>query len=240
MKNPPLVILSVLVALLAVLSTLDTGQGRGYFRSHKAYSYNPAPNTWSGIGDETPFVVQGDDTGSVAVLTAEAAAEAGNLPALPPTSALSGMPPAILEVSATAELTPVQLPPLDAGMVNVTGDANDELRIENEELRMKDEESEGDVKRKACGYRMALPVAGSEYRIALPYDPSLLPQGFTENDIRTYVYDRQHQRWVAIQRDSVNESELLVYSRFARNPLVETLRATSLRDIPPPIPSVRI
>ncbi len=39
-------------------------------------------------------------------------------------------------------------------------------------------------------------------------------QGFTEDDIQTYVYDRQYHRWIAIQRDSVNEAELLVCSRF--------------------------
>ena len=61
---------------------------------------------------------------------------------------------------------------------------------------------------------MASPAAGSEYRIALPYDPSLLPQGFTEDDIRTYVYDRQYHRWVAIQRDSLDTDALLVCSRF--------------------------
>ena len=39
--------------------------------------------------------------------------------------------------------------------------------------------------------------------LALPYDPSLLPQGFTEEDIQTYYYDRHYQRWVAIERDSM-------------------------------------
>ena len=53
-----------------------------------------------------------------------------------------------------------------------------------------------------------------EFAIAVPYDPALLPQGFTEDDIQTFVYDRQYQRWVVIQRDSVNEAELLVCSRF--------------------------
>ncbi len=63
-----------------------------------------------------------------------------------------------------------------------------------------------------AGYRVN-PRPG-EFAIAVPYDPSLLPQGFTEDDIQTYVYDRQHHRWAAIQRDSVNEAELLVCSRF--------------------------
>ena len=163
MKNSSLIILSVLVVLLAVLSTLDTEQGQDCSRSGRTYSYHPVPNAWSGIGDGTPSVLQADDTGSVAVLTAEAAVEAGNLSALPPASAPSGMPPAILEASAMAELTPVQLPPLDAGMVNVTGVAGEELRMENGEWRTRDEGSGEEAQREACGYRMALPVAGSEY-----------------------------------------------------------------------------
>ena len=98
----------------------------------------------------------------------------------------------MLAMSAMTELTPMQLPPLDAGMVNVTGgfDGNGQT----------------------AGYRVN-PRPG-EFAIAVPYDPSLLPQGFTEDDIQTYVYDRQYHRWAAIQRDSVNEAELLVCSRF--------------------------
>ena len=208
MKNSSLIILSVLVVLLAVLSTLDTEQGQDCSRSHRTYIYNPTPNAWSGIGDGTPSVLQADDTGSVAVLTAEAAVEAGNLSALPPASAPSGMPPAILEASAMTELTPVQLPPLDAGMVNVT--SNVQCTMHN--VQLDDGGAGNDVQ--AGGYRMQLPVPNTECLIAIPYDPSLLPQGFTEDDIQTYVYDRQYHRWIAIQRDSVNKAELLVCSRF--------------------------
>ncbi len=88
-------------------------------------------------------------------------------------------------------LSSAEVPSLDAGMVNVTPDA--------------------------AGYRLApeqFLIPNSSFQIAIPYDPSLLPQGFTEDDIQTYVYDRQYHRWVAIQRDSVNEAELLVCSRF--------------------------
>ncbi|MBR3659234.1 MAG: hypothetical protein IKN61_04910, partial [Bacteroidaceae bacterium] len=91
------------------------------------------------------------------------------------------------------EVSPSQLPPLDAGMVNVTGDV--------------------------AGYRVETWCTASlqtytGFALAIPYDPSLLPQGFTEDDIQTYVYDKQYHRWVAIQRDSVNMEELLVCSRF--------------------------
>ena len=99
----------------------------------------------------------------------------------------------LLPPEAMTEVSPSQLPPLDAGMVNVTGNV--------------------------AGYRVETHGRASlqtpnGFSLALPYDPSLLPQGFTEDDIQTYVYDKQYHRWVAIQRDSVNMEELLVCSRF--------------------------
>ncbi len=196
-------IIAVLAAINLALFSIETADNPHSGRSGRTYSYNPAPNAWNGMQS----VVQGDSAGSVIVPLTEVAATTESLSTMPAEGSPLSAPPALLETSAMAELTPVQLPPLDAGMVNVTGVANDELR-------MRDEESEGENQRVAGGYRIAVPVAGSEYRIALPYDPSLLPQGFTEEDIQTYVYDRQHHRWAAIQRDSVNEAELLVCSRF--------------------------
>ena len=99
----------------------------------------------------------------------------------------------LLPLEAMSEVSPSQLPPLDAGMVNVTGNV--------------------------AGYRVethghASLQTPNGFALALPYDPMLLPQGFTEDDIQTYVYDRQYHRWVAIQCDSVNTEALLVCSRF--------------------------
>ena len=192
MKNSSLIILSVLVVLLAVLSTLDTEQGQECSRSHRTYSYHPVPNAWGGNGDETLSVPRKDETDCTVAPLTEANITVECFPALPEAGSPLGAPPAILEASAMTELTPVQLPPLDAGMVNVTGGL--------------------DGNGQTAGYRVN-PRPG-EFAIAVPYDPSLLPQGFTEDDIQTYVYDRQHHRWAAIQRDSVDEAELLVCSRF--------------------------
>ncbi|MBO7585936.1 MAG: hypothetical protein J6T13_01990 [Bacteroidales bacterium] len=192
MKNSSLIILSVLVVLLAVLSTLDTEQGQECSRSHRTYSYHPASNAWGGNGDETLSVFRKDETDCTVAPLTEANITVECLPALTEAGSPLGAPPTILEASAMTELTPVQLPPLDAGMVNVTGGF--------------------DGSGQTAGYRVN-PRPG-EFAIAVPYDPSLLPQGFTEDDIQTYVYDRQHHRWAAIQRDSVNEAELLVCSRF--------------------------
>ena len=192
MKQYLLTIIAVLAAIILALFSLDTANNQYSTRSYKTYSYNPAPNAWSGTGDGTLSVLQEDNTGGAVAPLTEANPTAGNLFALPEASSPLSAPPAMLTTTSMMELTPVQLPPLDAGMVNVTGgfDGNGQT----------------------AGYRVN-PRPG-EFSIAVPYDPSLLPQGFTEDDIQTYVYDRQYHRWVAIQRDSVNEAELLVCSRF--------------------------
>ena len=191
MKHPLLIIIAVLAAIILALFSLDTANNQYSTRSYRTYSYNPAPNAWSGAGDGTLSLLQKDNTGSTVALLKEGVEAEEDCP-LPITHSELNTPPAMLATSAMTELTPVQLPPLDAGMVNVTGgfDGNSQT----------------------AGYRVN-PRPG-EFAIAVPYDPSLLPQGFTEDDIQTYVYDRQYHRWIAIQRDSVNEAELLVCSRF--------------------------
>ena len=139
-----------------------------------------------------PYLMPEGDIVSVATPQARMTMATGNFSALPTADSLLNAPPALLATSAMMELTPVQLPPLDAGMVNVTVgfDGNGQT----------------------AGYRVTPRM--EEFTIAVPYDPELLPQGFTEEDIQTYVYDRQYHRWIAIQRDSVNETGLLVCSRF--------------------------
>ena len=192
MKQYLLTIIAVLAAIILALFSPDTANNPYSTRYYRTYSYNPATNAWSGTGNGMLSVLQEDNTGSVVAPLTEANPTAGSLSALPEAGSPLGAPPAMLATSAMMELTPVQLPPLDAGMVNVTGgfDGNSQT----------------------AGYRVN-PRPG-EFAIAVPYDPSLLPQGFTEDDIQTYVYDRQYHRWVAIQRDSVNEAELLVCSQF--------------------------
>ena len=99
-----------------------------------------------------------------------------------------GTRPFPAELSVT-ELTEATLPPLDQGMVNVTD--------------------------YAAGYRM-LPdgmVFNGDISIVLPYDSTLLPTGFTPDDIVTYYYDVRSGRWMAIERDSVCTAEALVYSK---------------------------
>ena len=94
-----------------------------------------------------------------------------------------------VKVLSVRELPTADLPPLEQGMVNVT--------------------------RYAAGYRMQPDgmVFNRDISIVLPYDPALLPAGFTPEDIVTYYYDVQYGHWVAIARDSVSSATEEVYSR---------------------------
>ncbi|CAK8717112.1 RHS and YD repeat-containing [Candidatus Electrothrix laxa] len=71
------------------------------------------------------------------------------------------------------------LPALDAGMVNVTGQAK--------------------------GFRF-LPHGmkfDQKVKVTLPYDKQLIPAGFKEEDVHTYFFDEAAGRWVVLERDSV-------------------------------------
>jgi RHS repeat-associated protein len=106
---------------------------------------------------------------------------------------------ASIDVSAGALNTPVFLsittlrdvdvPALDAGMVNVTA--------------------------KHSGYRY-LPhgTAFQEAaKLILPYDADKIPSGYTEKDIKTYFFDEQSHHWVPLPLDSVVVGNGEVWSR---------------------------
>ena len=182
----------MLAAVIFAMFSIDTAGVHTSSRSYRTYGYGREYGTRTDTGDGPLTVMQDVGTESVRVSPQDVETVTENhCPFQIPNSELS-TPPVALSSSAMTELSPAQLPPLDAGMVNVTGGFDENMQT--------------------AGYRVK-PMPG-EFAIAVPYDPALLPQGFTEDDIQTFVYDRQYQRWVVIQRDSVNEAELLVCSRF--------------------------
>ncbi len=80
-----------------------------------------------------------------------------------------------IKVSMRALVTR-DLPALDAGMTNVTPGQG--------------------------GFRMG--PHGQKFRkslrLTLPYDPKLIPDGLTADDIRTYFFDQESGRWIAVPR----------------------------------------
>ena len=132
----------------------------------------------------------------------------------------------MLPPEAMTAMSPSQLPPLDAGMVNVTGDVAGYRVARWQGASLQTDET---ATTPAETHGLASLQLRDGFALALPYDPSLLPQGFTEEDIQTYYYDRHYQRWVAIERDSVDGEELMVYSRFMRQSFEETHGHASLQ-----------
>ena len=201
MKQYLLMIIAGLVALIMGLFTIEKPtnpiEPRG--RSAQPYTLSSTNNNELTLMSQTNktanYVETFHETSLQTVHTVDSSAF---LPATlvyqtAPDPYFAPAPLPLLPPEAMTEVSPSQLPPLDAGMVNVTGNV--------------------------AGYRVETHGRASlqtpnGFSLALPYDPSLLPQGFTEDDIQTYVYDQQYHRWVAIQRDSVNMEELLVCSRF--------------------------
>ena len=102
MKQPLLLIIAALMATaIVVLSLVDMGRRNVEYRGWNV-EYRAQNVELEQVGE------------------AETNATAGSLSALPEAGSPLSAPPAMLEVSAMMELTPVQLLPLDAGMVNVT------------------------------------------------------------------------------------------------------------------------
>ena len=97
-----------------------------------------------------------------------------------------------------------ELPTLPTGMVNVTGGC-DTLMARTDTV---------------SGYRF-LPH-GNHFvhhlaSIAVPYDSTLIPKGYTVDDIHTYYYDELHQRWTMLQSkgiDSKREVAMAETSHF--------------------------
>jgi RHS repeat-associated protein len=137
-----------------------------------------------------------------------------------------------LKVSATLSITTlrsVDIPALDAGMVNVT--------------------------KNHAGFRF-LPhgsVFNKELQVSIPYDVATIPDGYTEQDIRTYYFDEKNHHWIPLPLDTVlSESSVLVSKtlhftdmingiiKVPESPEVEAYNSTSMKGIKATNPSAGI
>ena len=108
--------------------------------------------------------------------------------------ALLAVPREAMEKGKVLSITPLrkgELPTLPTGMVNVTGSC-DTLMARTDTV---------------SGYRF-LPH-GNHFvhhlaSIAVPYDSTLIPKGYTVDDIHTYYYDELHQRWTMLQSKGID------------------------------------
>jgi len=72
------------------------------------------------------------------------------------------------------------IPRLEAGMVNVTAPAHGGYRFTPR------------------GQKFAKPV-----KVTLPYDPDLLPEGVAPEEVQTYYFDEEQERWFSLPRRAV-------------------------------------
>lgn len=49
-------------------------------------------------------------------------------------------------------------------------------------------------------------------KVALGYDKSKIPTGYTEQDIKTFYFDKAEKKWIALDKDSINWKQNIVVS----------------------------
>ncbi len=113
------------------------------------------------------------------------------------------VPHGSMERAKVLSITPLrkgELPHLPAGMVNVTADRSNPT-------------VETNSKDSIAGYRF-LPhgehFVYSPASIAVPYDSTLIPQGYTAEDIHTYYYDELKAQWVMLRHKALDKGKELV------------------------------
>jgi len=142
------------------------------------------------------------------------------------------IPVGALRAAATVSLTvlrPIDLPALDAGLVNVTPDEGGFRFLPHGTLFRKD--------------------AG----LTIDYDEAKIPDGYTAKDIRTYYFDEKKRHWVALPLDSVSERKGKIYARtqhftdmingvlrVPESPQVEAYNSTSMKGIKAADPSAAV
>lgn len=117
-------------------------------------------------------------------------------------------------------LRDVDIPALDAGMVNVTAGHQAFRFLPN-------------------GTQF-----GKEIKLTIPFDTNQIPDGYTEQDIKSYYFDEQNHHWVAVPTDTVMlESGLIVSKtnhftdyinaiiKVPESPEVEAYNSTSMKGI---------
>ena len=175
-----------MVTILIVAATLGIAMAGGFVR-------------WQGIAD----LFKGDSPEKTAKVEAATTAKAPNNANCAHTTAFSGMPFALsvegcsvtgeagsMDGTSEIEIAAIDsLPPLAAGMVNVTrGHAGYRLS--------------------PAGLRFARPVS-----VELGYDSLLLPKGHSTREIRTFLYNNEKRHWEALPRDSVMEGSQNIVSQ---------------------------
>jgi RHS repeat-associated protein len=136
--------------------------------------------------------------------------------------------PSARTISITA-LRDIDIPAMNSDLINVTG--------------------------KSKGYRF-LPHGSNfatETKLSIPYDSTLIPEGYTTADIRTYYFDEVYRQWRPLPVDTIMTKESLVVAKTTHftdiingiikvpeSPQTQGYTPTSIKDLKAADPSAGI
>ena len=144
---------------------------------------NPATASDGSTADYRQTVVAGDTT-------PQTVAYDGAQVVIPPDAVSATTTVGVSDlVGVTTDATTGEVPTLDAGMTDVTGTAHDGFQFTPHPMTFAD-----------------------NIELTLPYDPGLIPDGMTAQDVYTYFYDDVALCWRALQRESVDDANHTVTS----------------------------
>jgi RHS repeat-associated protein len=92
-----------------------------------------------------------------------------------------------------------------------------------------------------------------EAKISLEFDPTKIPEGYTEQDVKTYYFDEITKHWVALKKDSLQSENKLIISKLTKgedlingvikvpeSPETAGFTPTSIKDIKAANPSASV
>jgi RHS repeat-associated protein len=155
------------------------------------YSYK-VKNLRIGIADKKYKFENTAEAGYNALSVSKFVASIGNSEKLTLSSAELNIPKGTLKSAENFSITAlrdIDMPAISPEMVNVTSET--------------------------AGYRF-LPHGehfSAPAKVSLGYDKSKIPTGYTEQDIKTFYFDRTEKKWIALEKDSINPRQNLVVSK---------------------------
>lgn len=155
------------------------------------YSYK-VKNLRIGIADKKNKVENTSEVRYNALSVSKFVASIGNSEKLTLSSAELNIPKGTIKSAENFSITAlrdIDMPAISPEMVNVTS--------EN------------------AGYRF-LPHGehfSAPAKVSLGYDKSKIPTGYTEQDIKTFYFDRTEKKWIALDKDSVNLKQNVLVSK---------------------------
>ncbi|KFF14229.1 hypothetical protein IW15_01940 [Chryseobacterium soli] len=155
------------------------------------YSYK-VKNLRIGIADKKNKFENTAEAGYNALSVSKFVASIGNSEKLTLSSAELNIPKGTLKSAENFSITAlrdIDMPAISPEMINVTS--------ENAGYRFL-----------SHGEHFSAPA-----KVSLGYDKSKIPTGYTEQDIKTFYFDRTEKKWIALDKDSVNLKQNVLVSK---------------------------